>query len=58
MMPLGYVGSFAAQNTFAINLLAAEKGPAEIAETACTFSFPSQIPAATKCPGLDGSSPE
>lgn len=30
----------------------------EVAETACTFSFPSQITAATKCPGLDGSSPE
>jgi hypothetical protein len=57
-MPIRYVGSFAAQNTFEIDLLAAEKGPVEVAEAACTLSFPSQITAATECPGLDGSSPE
>jgi len=57
-MPIRYVGSFTAQNTFAFDSLAAEKGPVEVAEIACTLSSPSQVTAATECPGLDGSSPE
>jgi hypothetical protein len=56
-MPIRYAGSFAAQNTFALDLLAAEKGPVEVADTACTLSSLSQVTAATECPGLDGSSP-